>query len=53
MNRYDVTTDGPGRAFRGGSWDDSAANCRSASRKRNLPSWLGSNIGFRVALAAR
>jgi formylglycine-generating enzyme required for sulfatase activity len=49
----EVTTDGPGRAFRGGSYDDSPLNCRSASRKRNLPSWRGSDIGFRVALCAK
>ncbi|MFN9416226.1 MAG: hypothetical protein ACOVQH_04030 [Burkholderiaceae bacterium] len=35
---------------RGGSWNNEAANCRSANRNRNNPSNRNNNNGFRVAL---
>lgn len=36
---------------RGGSWNNSAANCRTANRNRNQPTNRNNNLGFRVALA--
>ena len=39
------------RVLRGGSWNDGAANCRSASRDYNGPSNPHSDRGFRVLLA--
>jgi formylglycine-generating enzyme required for sulfatase activity len=38
------------RVSRGGSWNNVAANCRSASRNRNDPSRRSYGLGFRVAL---
>ena len=38
---------------RGGSWNNEAANCRSANRNRNTPENRNNNLGFRVALAQR
>jgi len=35
---------------RGGSWNNDAANCRSANRNRDNPSNRNNNNGFRVAL---
>ncbi|MBU6173367.1 MAG: hypothetical protein KGQ60_06155 [Planctomycetes bacterium] len=35
---------------RGGSWNNEAANCRSANRNRNTPDNRNNNLGFRVAL---
>ncbi|MDA1016282.1 MAG: SUMF1/EgtB/PvdO family nonheme iron enzyme [Planctomycetota bacterium] len=37
------------RAYRGGSWSDSAQGCRSASRGRITPSNRYSDLGFRLA----
>jgi len=37
--------------FRGGSWDNSAANCRVANRNGDWPSDVVSFMGFRVVLA--
>jgi len=39
------------RVFRGGSWDNSAANCRVANRNGDWPSDVVSFMGFRVVLA--
>jgi formylglycine-generating enzyme required for sulfatase activity len=39
-----------GRVLRGGSWDGSAAGCRSADRSSNAPSNRHSNVGFRPAI---
>ena len=39
------------RVIRGGSWFDSAADCRSATRSDYLPANLSIIIGFRVVLA--
>lgn len=36
---------------RGGSWNNSATNCRTANRNRNNPTNRNNNLGFRVALA--
>ena len=38
------------RAGRGGSWFDTASNCRAASRGRILPGTRTLNLGFRPAL---
>jgi formylglycine-generating enzyme len=38
------------RVYRGGSWYDTAQNCRSAFRGRNPPGHRNNNLGFRVAL---
>ncbi|MFN6300953.1 MAG: formylglycine-generating enzyme family protein [Planctomycetota bacterium] len=43
--------EGSSRVYRGGSWLNSAANCRSANRRRNDPSDRSNGIGFRVALS--
>jgi len=40
---------GSGRVCRGGSWDSSVSNCRSADRNDYGPSNRYYNIGFRVA----
>ncbi len=40
---------GAARVLRGGSWDDSAGFCRSASRNDGQPDGQGSFIGFRCA----
>jgi formylglycine-generating enzyme required for sulfatase activity len=42
---------GPYRVFRGGSWGDSAYNCRSAFRYYDYPGNARNVFGFRVALA--
>ena len=39
---------GSNRVVRGGSWDNSAANARSANRNNNTPSNRNNNLGFRV-----
>lgn len=41
---------GSNRVNRGGSWNNEAANCRSANRNRNDPSNRNNNLGFRLAL---
>ena len=43
-------TTGSLRVIRGGSWYDTAAACRVASRSYYAPSLRGSNLGFRLAL---
>jgi hypothetical protein len=35
---------------RGGSWDNDAANCRTANRNTNDPTNRTNNNGFRLAL---
>jgi len=40
------------RVFRGGSWRDGAAGCRSAFRFGVVPGVRGLNVGFRLALSA-
>ena len=43
---------GPIRVNRGGGWNDSAVDCRSANRNFNLfPGFKYYDIGFRVVLA--
>ncbi len=40
---------GSNRVNRGGSWNNSADNCRAANRNRNHPSNRNDNLGFRPA----
>jgi formylglycine-generating enzyme required for sulfatase activity len=40
---------GSSRVYRGGSWFDSAFNCRVSYRRRNAPSNMNNCIGFRPA----
>ncbi len=40
------------RVYRGGGWDDGAANCRSASRLTDDPTLRTFNYGFRLALSS-
>ena len=42
--------EGSVRVLRGGSWCDVAASCRSAIRRRYVPSIRGNDLGFRLAL---
>jgi formylglycine-generating enzyme required for sulfatase activity len=44
-------TEGSARVFRGGGWYYGAADCRSANRGWNGPSYRGSSRGLRVALS--
>ncbi|MBM4398443.1 MAG: hypothetical protein FJ087_22480 [Deltaproteobacteria bacterium] len=39
------------RVNRGGSWNNTARNCRSANRNRNDPGNRNNNLGFRVLRA--
>ena len=39
------------RVLRGGSWNNSATNCRVANRNNNDPTNRNNNNGFRVALS--
>ncbi len=38
---------GSNRVNRGGSWNNSSSNCRSANRNRNSPDNTNNNLGFR------
>lgn len=42
---------GPNRVLRGGSWINSAQNCRLSNRNNNDPENRNNNIGFRLVLA--
>jgi formylglycine-generating enzyme required for sulfatase activity len=44
--------EGSGRSSRGGSWNNTAANCRSAARIRLSPGIRSSILGFRLALSS-
>jgi formylglycine-generating enzyme required for sulfatase activity len=39
---------GSNRVIRGGSWDNTAQNLRSANRNDNGPDERNSNVGFRL-----
>jgi hypothetical protein len=41
---------GSNRVNRGGSWDNDAANCRTANRNTNDPTNRTNDNGFRLAL---
>jgi Sulfatase-modifying factor enzyme 1 len=41
---------GSNRVNRGGSWNNDAANCRTANRNTNEPTNRTNNNGFRLAL---
>ena len=43
--------EGSGRVVRGGGWSIGAADCRSAYRIRDVPSFRDGALGFRVALS--
>ena len=47
----DWSMDGAARVIRGGCWNYVAANCRSETRFRFVPSYRDNYIGFRVALS--
>jgi len=51
VNNLWVPSEGSNRVNRGGSWNNSASNCRVANRNNNAPTNTNNNIGFRVALA--
>lgn len=40
---------GSNRVNRGGSWNNTATNCRTANRNNNTPSNRNNNVGFRLA----
>ena len=42
---------GSSRVFRGGCWYNDASNCRPSCRGDNIPYYLNSGIGFRLALS--
>ncbi len=42
---------GVNRVNRGGSWNNTARNCRSSNRNRNEPTNRNNNLGFRLATA--
>ena len=42
---------GSGRVLRGGGWDNTAQNCRSADRGRGSPGGRSGDLGFRLALS--
>ena len=44
---------GSDRVKRGGSWNNTASNCRSANRNNNTPSNRNNNIGFRLVSTMR
>ncbi|MGM9805491.1 MAG: SUMF1/EgtB/PvdO family nonheme iron enzyme [Candidatus Aphodosoma sp.] len=41
---------GSNRVNRGGSWNNTAGNCRVANRNNNSPGNRNNNLGFRVVL---
>jgi formylglycine-generating enzyme required for sulfatase activity len=47
---YLPATSGSYRVKRGGSWNNSPANVRSANRNNNSPGNDNNNLGFRLAL---
>jgi hypothetical protein len=46
-----ITDKSSNRVIRGGSWNNSATNCRVANRNNNDPSNRNNNNGFRVVLS--
>ena len=46
-----VTKEGSDRVLRGGSWNNDAADCRTAYRSTFAPTYRSSNLGFRLALS--
>ena len=48
-NLYDEKRYGPYRAFRGGSWAESARCCGATCRRRSHPSFKIDDLGFRIA----
>ncbi|HXG90931.1 MAG TPA: SUMF1/EgtB/PvdO family nonheme iron enzyme [Blastocatellia bacterium] len=43
-----TTETGSNRVNRGGSWNNTAQNLRSANRNRNAPDNRNNNLGFRL-----
>ncbi len=52
QNAVDAATDrdSPARVLRGGAWNNTATNCRAASRGRLAPGFRVRNYGFRLAV---
>ncbi|MDR3328314.1 MAG: RNA-directed DNA polymerase [Prevotellaceae bacterium] len=46
-------TEGSNRVNRGGSWNNTAENCRVANRNNNTPSNRNNNLGFRLARSTK
>jgi formylglycine-generating enzyme required for sulfatase activity len=46
-----ITDKSSNRVLRGGSWNNSATNCRVANRNNNDPANRNNNNGFRVVLS--
>jgi len=46
-----ITVKSTNRVLRGGSWNNTSANCRVANRNNNDPTNRNSNNGFRVVLS--
>ncbi len=44
---------GSNRFYRGGSWNFDAAIVRAAYRRRGVPGYRASDLGFRLARSAR
>jgi formylglycine-generating enzyme required for sulfatase activity len=44
---------GSSRIIRGGGWGETARNCRSAGRFKNVPVYRNTGLGFRVALVSQ
>ncbi len=51
MKRGRPKGSGDGRVLRGGSWNNTARNCRSANRNRNRPDNRNNNLGVRLVSA--
>jgi formylglycine-generating enzyme required for sulfatase activity len=49
---HDWYKKGSYRVYRGGSWDDDAADCRAAGRSYGPPTNRADRSGFRVALSS-
>ena len=45
--------EGSNRVDRGGGWSDDPQDCRSADRRRYVPSFRNDYLGFRLALVPR
>jgi formylglycine-generating enzyme required for sulfatase activity len=46
----DINRSSSNRVNRGGSWNNTASNCRVANRNNNSPGNSNNNLGFRLVL---